>query len=449
MELKLVLSVFVLFIEVSLAVLEHVTVMEGEKLSLSCPVTNADKTNVDWKNPEGFVMFFNRNQALKDKRYRIDTLSESKFSISVSSVKFNDGGNYTCSHYGDQITEKIVEVTVLGYPKMSKTKHEGKTVIKCTAVGNHFAPQISWKIDDGSEFLARTQFQQEAKKYISTGMIEILSVEKRVTVKCLVRHPALKSKHLMNFVKIRQDSKRSHHTSTVSPHSVKGSTQVPGITTTWIRHNRTAVYSTTRNENKPLSESSTVPSSLRVSTGDPEMSITRSPQIPVTVHTDPHLSTSGWTYSPETTENITTDNMDSNTTGNFGLNMHRKDQGNSSLLVLLVTCLICGLLVVVIFFAIKLRRAHIAWKRVFIVTENEDSNPSEESSKSKSSHEEKTSQAQRRRGLFNTAFTQYVVEEPAKTMTSVQNTAVITATTSQHQTTAQTLAKCNAKETSL
>ncbi|XP_031600488.1 cytotoxic and regulatory T-cell molecule [Oreochromis aureus] len=444
MELKLVLSVFVLFIEVSLAVLQHVTVMEGETLSLSCPVTNADKTNVDWKNPEGFVMFFNRNQALKDKRYRIDTLSESKFSISVSSVKFNDGGNYTCSHYGDQITEKIVEVTVLGDPKMSKTKHEGKTVIKCTAVGNHFAPQISWKIDDGSEFLARTQFQQEAKKYISTGMIEILSVEKRVTVKCLVRHPALKSKPMMNFVKIRQDSKGSHHTSTVSPHSVKGSTQVPGTTTTWIRHNRTAVYSTTRNENKPLSESSTVPSSLRVSTSDPEMSITRSPQIPVTVHTDPHLSTSGWTYSPETTENITTDNMDSNTTGNFGLNMHRKDQGNSSLLVLLVTCLICGLLVVVIFFAIKLRRAHIAWKR-----ENEDSNPSEESSKSKSSHEEKTSQAQRRRGLFNTAFTQYVVEEPAKTMTSVQNTAVITATTSQHQTTAQTLAKCNAKETSL
>lgn len=52
--------------------------------------------------------------ALKDKRYRIDTLSESKFSISVSSVKFNDGGNYTCSHYGDQIKEKIVEVTVLG-----------------------------------------------------------------------------------------------------------------------------------------------------------------------------------------------------------------------------------------------------------------------------------------------------------------------------------------------
>lgn len=44
---------------------------------------------------------------------------------------------------------------------MSKTKHEGKTVIKCTAVGNHFAPQISWKIDDGSEFLGKLEESEE------------------------------------------------------------------------------------------------------------------------------------------------------------------------------------------------------------------------------------------------------------------------------------------------
>lgn len=35
---------------------------------------------------------------------------------------------------------------------------------------------------------------------------------------------------------------------------------------------------------------------------------------------------------------------------------------------------------------------------VFIVTENEESDPSEESNKSKSSHDEKNSQGQRRRG---------------------------------------------------
>ena len=41
-----------------------------------------------------------------------------------------------------------------------------------------------------------------------------------------------------------------------------------------------------------------------------------------------------------------------------------RQKGNgSSVLVFLVTCLIFSLLVVVIFFVIKLRRAHILWKR--------------------------------------------------------------------------------------
>lgn len=40
---------------------------------------------------------------------------------------------------------------------MSKTKHEGKTVIKCTAEGNPFAPQISWKIDEGPEILGKLE----------------------------------------------------------------------------------------------------------------------------------------------------------------------------------------------------------------------------------------------------------------------------------------------------
>ncbi|XP_030601639.1 cytotoxic and regulatory T-cell molecule isoform X2 [Archocentrus centrarchus] len=449
MEVKLLLSVFVLHIQVSLAVWQRVTVLKGQKLILSCPITNADKTLVDWKNPEGYIMFFNRNQALKDKRYSINKLSESEFSISVSSVTFKDGGNYTCSQYGHHTTEKKVEVTVLGLPKMLKTKHEGKIVIKCTAEATHFAPQISWKIDEGPEVLAHAQRQQENKKHTSIAMTEIIPVDKRVTVKCLVRHPALDLKPLMNFVTIGRDSRRSHPTT--SSHTVQGSTHLPRTTTSSTGHGRTAVHSTTRNGNKPSSESSTVDSSLQFSTNDPKMATatTRSPLNPVTA-TGPHLSTSGWTYTSETTENITIDNnTDSNTTGNSGLNMHMRTQGNSSLLVFLVTCLICGLLVVVIFFAIKLRRAHIAWKRVFIVTENEDSNQSEESSKSKSSHEEKTVQGQRRRGLFNTAFTQYVVEEPTKTMTSVQNTAAITATAMRPQTAPQTSAKCDMKETSL
>lgn len=84
-----------------------------------------------------------------------------------------------------------------------------------------------------------------------------------------------------------------------------------------------------------------------------------------------------------------------------------------------MTCLIVCLLVVVIFFTIKLRRAHLAWKR-----ENEDSDPSEESNRSRSSQEERNAQGQRRRGIFNTAFTQYVTDKPS-TITSVVNTAAV------------------------
>lgn len=61
-----------------------------------------------------FSMFSPLSPALKDKRYSIDTLSVSEFTISISNVNFNDGGNYTCSQYHHQIAEKKVEVTVLG-----------------------------------------------------------------------------------------------------------------------------------------------------------------------------------------------------------------------------------------------------------------------------------------------------------------------------------------------
>lgn len=47
---------------VSLVVCQRVTLKKGQTLNLSCPVTNAHKTNVDWKNPDGYIMFFNRNQ---------------------------------------------------------------------------------------------------------------------------------------------------------------------------------------------------------------------------------------------------------------------------------------------------------------------------------------------------------------------------------------------------
>uniref|UniRef100_A0A3B4Z279 Uncharacterized protein n=1 Tax=Stegastes partitus TaxID=144197 RepID=A0A3B4Z279_9TELE len=150
-------------------------------------------------------------------------------------------------------------------------------------------------------------------------------------------------------------------------------------------------------------------------------------------------NTTDWISVSNTTENSTSFNG----TGSSDSNMRRGSQGNASLLVLLVTCLIFGLLVVVIFFAIKLRRAHMAWKR-----ENEDSVPSEESSKSKSSQEEKGFPGQRKRAL-NTAFTQYVNEKPTTITIIAPPESVNKEQTLQPQTSTQTSATNDIKETSL
>uniref|UniRef100_G3Q9L3 Cytotoxic and regulatory T cell molecule n=2 Tax=Gasterosteus aculeatus TaxID=69293 RepID=G3Q9L3_GASAC len=164
------------------------------------------------------------------------------------------------------------------------------------------------------------------------------------------------------------------------------------------------------------------------------------------------LTTNDWTSVSETTEGITSNNNTvGNTTGSINdPKMWTGPEGSSSLLVFLVTCLLFGLLVVVIFFAIKLRRAHTAWKR-----ENEDTVPSEESSKSKSSQEEKNVQGQKQRGFFNTAFTQYVVEKPTA-ISSVMKGNSMAATESvnpqsqnQPQTLRQTSAQRDIKETEL
>lgn len=65
----------------------------------------------------------------------------------------------TLSYYYTAVTLHAVITLALGLlkgrPRMITTKHDGKTVIKCTAEGSRAAPQISWQIDEGPEFLGK------------------------------------------------------------------------------------------------------------------------------------------------------------------------------------------------------------------------------------------------------------------------------------------------------
>lgn len=55
------IDVPIYLITVSLAVWQHVTVTKGQTVDLSCPIINAHQS-VEWKNPEGYIMFFKHNQ---------------------------------------------------------------------------------------------------------------------------------------------------------------------------------------------------------------------------------------------------------------------------------------------------------------------------------------------------------------------------------------------------
>ncbi|XP_034539606.1 cytotoxic and regulatory T-cell molecule isoform X2 [Notolabrus celidotus] len=463
--MKLQLSVFTVLIQVSLAAQQQVTVMKGQTVHLSCPITAAHQNNVEWRNPENYIMFFSKNKALKDKRYTINKLSESEFSISISNVTFKDGGTYTCLQYSHPTTETKVEVTVVGYPKMSVAKHEGKSAIKCTAEGNHYPPQISWKFNDGPEFhrTAQAQVVREDKKYVSTEVLSVLPGKKRETVRCLVRHPALHSRHLMNFVKIGPKTQFPFSTTTSPPTALStGSTEVlrtRSTTRAMVNHTPTDVRGTSSENSERLSTSEvTAPTGFPLkpvtsthsplSHTDDSTRLTSSSSTSRTNGTDSNAtSTTGWISIANKTEEIGAEG--NRTVGSDIPKMQAGAARSSSLLVLLVTCLIVCLLVVVIFITIKLRRAHIAWKR-----ENEDSNPSEESSKSKSSQEEKSIQQQRRRGLLNTEFTKYVVDEQTATTTATTTANASPESMHQKQTPqpqmlGRTLAKCDVKETEL
>ncbi|KAM9540503.1 cytotoxic and regulatory T-cell molecule-like isoform 7-T8 [Salvelinus alpinus] len=359
--------------------------MEGETLTMKCHIRNAEGSHVEWKNPDGHVMFFNNQK------------------VSVSDVTFKDGGLYTCLHYIHKVpVVKLVNVTVLGKPKLEITEHNGKTAIKCSAVGNGHPPKISWLLESGLEMYAQPQSQYLLDKntYSSLDILYVQSYKRRVTLKCIVRHPALHNSSLMNFVKIGQNPTEESHSTTRASHLLStGLTEVP--TTTVSHWHSTQVSSETQ-------------TATALDWPNTEGSPASTPDL--------QLSTHNWSSVSQTTENTPhngTGHNSSNAKGSFvnDTETQKGTGGSALLLIFLVTCLILGLLVVVSLFVIKLRRAHILWKKVLIITENEDSDQSVESNRSKSSNEEKQSRGRRGNGLFNIRFTKYVIEEPMATET--------------------------------
>ncbi|XP_075875900.1 cytotoxic and regulatory T-cell molecule [Nelusetta ayraudi] len=445
MEQKLLFCVFMLLVQVSLAKWQHMTAVKGETVHLRCPTPGANETSMDWKNQQGHILFFKLNSSkvfkgLRSQRFQIVELSASEFTVRISPVMLKDGGNYTCTQYGDQPTQNIVQLTVLGPPKMKTAKKRGTLFVKCTAEASHYHPQISWNFGRDSEIPAEAHFIQRNKKYVSRATLILPSSNKSLTVICLVRPPDLKGYLLMDIVKFGQNSEKGPDRSTAA--TTRFSTdELHTATTSWLEHGET-----TGGVDELLTGSTLDSSTASPGEQGTEYNSRNKEKNTVPDGSTYHTDTTGGTSFNETTE----EPMPYNNTGPPN-DLNRREGGprGSGMLIFMVTCLILCLMVVVIFIAIKLRKAHIAWKK-----ENEDSIPSVESSKSKSSQDESASQGQRRRGILNTAFAHYAVEQ--QMATSVINTAAMAAPsspikepTSSPQTTQHIASICYPKETEL
>ncbi|XP_026129571.1 cytotoxic and regulatory T-cell molecule-like isoform X1 [Carassius auratus] len=387
---------------------KYLTVAEGDTLVLKCPRINfSENGHVEWRNPQGHLLFFNKHKALKDARSSIFALNDYEYTLHLSNISLNDEGVYKCLLYGNRVTTKRFKVKVLGMPKIEMAEYNEKTIIKCSAEANGQPPELTWQIN-GVEFeaLPNTLRQERSNRSLAVSVLTVKTHIRTATVMCLAKHSAF-PKQLIHFVTIENHSV----TASTTTHS---STRDKLKTDTMITATSAPVISSTAHM-----ELSSIPVSTEVLPRD----VTTSSSIQVEEHSTAK-DISLITHNINSSESNSTDQFLNTTTTKSELGQQLRRDESSPLLILLVTCLVICLLIVVIFFLIRLQKAHSAWKK-----ENEESDQSVESSKSKSSHEEKQAQQRRRQGFWNSNFTEYKVEEtPQNVASSAATVDVITET---------------------
>ncbi|XP_042621169.1 cytotoxic and regulatory T-cell molecule-like isoform X3 [Cyprinus carpio] len=169
MEIKTVLVIHTLMLIVGgirkCLATKYLTVAEGETLVLRCPRKNfSENGHMEWRNPQGHLLFFNDEKALRDSRSSIFILNNSEYTLHMSNVTLKDEGIYRCLLYDNKVISKTFKVKVLGIPKIEMSEYKDKTTIKCSAAANGPPPELSWQIS-GVEIEAVTT---STTKYSST-----------------------------------------------------------------------------------------------------------------------------------------------------------------------------------------------------------------------------------------------------------------------------------------
>ncbi|NXM83365.1 CRTAM protein, partial [Oenanthe oenanthe] len=293
---------------------------------------------LQWLNPDGFTIFLNAQQALRDQRYKLLRYSKDELSIQLCNVTVQDEGIYSCFSYSSHFQSRRHNVQVLAapsHPVLEVSQDEGRGIkLSCYTQGSKPQPQISWLLDNGIELAGGTKHQlgADGKKWSTSSTLRILSYSPQGTASCILQHPALGGERLMASLPFQD---------LASAEGAEGP-------------------STSENPAVPSSPENPAGTSPSASPGNPEDSSPSS--------------------SPEDAE-VSKPSASPKDPGISSTSASPKYLGNL-LLPILVAALIFVLLIIVLLFMVKLKKAHGVWKR-----ENDVSEQTLESYKSRSNED--------------------------------------------------------------
>ncbi|XP_010616340.1 cytotoxic and regulatory T-cell molecule isoform X2 [Fukomys damarensis] len=352
---------------------ETITVEEGQMLILKCVTSLEKNVSLQWLAPSGFTIFLNKNPALKNSRYRLLHHSATQLSISVPSVSLQDEGVYKCLHYSDSVSTKEVKVIVLATPfkptleasvirSLNRAEH---VVLTCSTKRSKPPPQITWLLGANIEIYSGThhEFETDGKKCNTTSTLIVHSFHKNSTVDCIIQHTGLQGRKLVVPFRF-EDLVTDQETDSNAPGT--SSLSCPDL------QQPTSIVSKMENS-----------STLEISEKEKEE---------------------------------TTQESDLASAKPQHLGLARKKSG--ILLLTLVSFLIFILFVIVQLFIMKLRKAHVVWKK-----ENDISEHTVESYRSRSNNEETSSQERNGQTSHSKRCMNYIARlySEAKTKKNVQH----------------------------
>ncbi|NWW75387.1 CRTAM protein, partial [Climacteris rufus] len=276
---------------------------------------------------------------LRDQRYKLLHYSKDELSIQLSNVTVQDQGVYSCFSYSRHFKKKTQNVEILAapsHPVLEASQDAGRGIqLSCYTQGCKPQPQISWLLDNGMELPGDTKHKlgADGKKWATSSTLRVLAYKANVTASCIIHHPALRGEKLM----------ASFH----------------------FQH-------------LPSTEDAAVPSP---SEGAAVPNPSASPEDPAVP--SPSASPEGAAV-PSSAPTPAQQNLTADATSH---EQNPKSKGfikkqKNLLLPILVAALISVLLVIVLLFVLKLKKAHGVWKR-----ENDVSEQTLESYKSRSNED--------------------------------------------------------------